>query len=109
MSGFFSRWKEGIRGQLRKRETSPAQRFLGLLYVLMALAGFGLVAFAPTPRLTPVTVGFLALPAGLLIGGLTDLIDIRSVRVRVALRLASLALLGVGLLTLVIASVMPGG
>ena len=85
MRGFFSRWKVGLRRQLL-RKSNWTWRFVGLLYVLVALAGFDLVAFAPTPRLTLATVGFLVLPAGLLFSGSADLTAKSSSGTRVALR-----------------------
>ena len=42
-------------------------------YVPMGLVGFGLIASAPTPNLSPVTLGFLSIAADLLLSGVTEL------------------------------------
>lgn len=72
------------------------------LYILMALAGFGLLAFAPGARLTAPTFGFLSLAAGLLFSGLAELAAGGSPRVRAAFRLIGFVLGVLGLLILVL-------
>ena len=79
--------------------------------MLLALAVFGFVAFyASNLRYTPLSVGFLGLPAGVLLSGLADLVPAGgSCRSRVALRLAGAALITVGLLSWVPTIALPGG
>ena len=76
--------------------------------MLLGLAGFGLILFSPTPNLTPLPLGFLALAAGLLISGVTDLTVRGSHALRIRLRTGSLALQTVGLLTVFLGPVLFG-
>ena len=101
-----SRRRGAIRRELM-RESGRARRLLvAPVRVLTAFAGFGPVALAPNPRLSPMVNGFLALPTGLLVSGLADLILAGgSPQARARLRLISLALVTVGLFALLLAPV----
>ncbi|QIN78929.1 hypothetical protein GBA65_10795 [Rubrobacter marinus] len=91
------------------KEPSRARRFMAPLYVLVALAGFFLVLSAGTPRLSAPAFGFLAVAAGLLLGGLADLGAGGSPGARASLRVAGFALGISGLLAVLLASVLSGG
>ena len=78
------------------------------LYVLVALLGFGLLAFGSRPSLTAPVLGFVAVAAGLLLGGLADLGAAGSSRARGVLRLTGFVLGVLGLLTVVLSTALWG-